>query len=87
MNELPFMAEGPAELRFLCCIPVHPARLRNDRHWQVSWLPDRRACPAFPLSQWHVGAGTPRSQLRGQRGIFAPFPLRFPIRCRTGNNP
>lgn len=48
MNELPFMAEGPAGLRFLCCIPVHPARLRNDRLRQVSWLPDQRSPAAFP---------------------------------------
>ena len=31
------------------CIPVHPARLRNDRHRQVSWLPDRRFRAAFPV--------------------------------------
>jgi hypothetical protein len=30
------------------CIPVHPARLRNDRHRQVSWLPDRCSRAAFP---------------------------------------
>src|SRR6187551_3248726 len=25
--------------------PVHPARLPNDHHGQVSWLPDRRRAP------------------------------------------
>jgi len=26
-----------------------PARLRNDHHGQVYWLPDRHARPAFPV--------------------------------------
>ncbi len=30
------------------CKPVLPARMRNDRHWQVSWLPDYHAALAFP---------------------------------------
>ena len=28
--------------------PVHPARLRNDRQRQVSWLPDHCSPPVFP---------------------------------------
>ena len=87
MNELPFMAEGPARLRFPCCIPVHPARLRNDHLRQVSWLPDQHAAPPSHPStrsgQWHNGDGIPRSQLRGQRGIGTPFPLRSGLHRTT----
>lgn len=48
MNKTPFMAKGPRTIARSKLHPVHPARLRNDRQWQVSWLPDRRSSPVFP---------------------------------------
>lgn len=74
MNELPFMAEGPARLRFPCCIPVHPARLRNDRLRQVSWLPDHHANPAFPVSQWHEWGWHSPVTVAGAAGDLNPLP-------------
>jgi len=73
MNELPFMAEGPAGVRFLCCIPVHPARLRNDRHWQVSWLPDQRLAPPSQFeNQWHMEVWLPGHSCGGSGGFEPP---------------
>lgn len=79
MNELPFMAEGPAGLRFLCCIPVHPARLRNDRLRQVSWLPDQRLAPpsqsaqllGLPSGMWRFGSPV---TVAGAAGDWNPLP-------------
>jgi len=39
------MAEGALLGARVSLHPVHPARLRNDRLGQVSWLPDRRPPP------------------------------------------
>lgn len=48
MNKTPLMARGPRTIARSKLHPVHPARLRNDRHRQVSWLPDHCFLPVFP---------------------------------------
>ncbi len=58
--------------------PVHPARTKNDRVRQVSWLAGRRRSgppsqnPKVPMA---FGPMAHRSQLQGQPGYRTPFPL------------
>lgn len=58
--------------------PVHPARMKNDRVRQVSWLAGR--CRSGRLlrtgeSQWRNGRMARRLQLQGQPGFLTRFPF------------
>jgi len=75
---MPFMARDD---RIIAGATLHsgtPRPARNDGHRQVSWLPDQHLRPAFPVLPKERSSGVwdeaPRSQLRGQRGIFSPLP-------------
>ena len=57
---------------------VHPARTKNDRVRQVSWLAGQ--CRTGRLlrtvkSQWRDGRSARRLQLQGQPGVRTPFPF------------
>ena len=58
--------------------PVHPARMKNDRVRQVSWLTGQGCSGRLlrtEMSQWRNGRSARRLQLQGQPEFRTPFPF------------
>jgi len=58
--------------------PVHPARMKNDRVRQVSWLTGQCRSGRLlrtEMSQWRNGRSARRLQLQGQPEFRTPFPF------------